>query len=701
MRHFCRLFGGLCTVFALSSATLARAESTVESTCPELAEKGIMCLDQGWDSKTRQKFYHTSQGSQFIRYEWIKALKLEGTTEPFLFPSSVEKFGYLSDPQDPERLPVGFTVDTEDSQGPINSKEQWLGMTCAACHTAEIHYQGKKLRIDGAPAMTNMMEFYRAMYRSLRAMCKKDELREQFVRAVLGKDFSPEKKDELLTEVADRLRHLKGQVGVHEWKGWIDKEEGSKEEGLNADESGPLCAEEEKNNFRETRKGRVKGDWNYVPPLTDSPVHPYGPGRVDAIGLLINELICHKTETWGNCAAPNAPVNYPSLWYTPRFKNLQWNGALKSSEGRNIGEALGVFVRFELPKGNVRDFGNSEDLFSSTLDLGGIKAMWADVEKLKPPPWPADWWGEPKPEKHKEGKDNETIKSGEVLYSQLCASCHSIMKSDTDSTSTENNQMKELHSYDAQTDEKMALNFLCRGAKPPLPDEFFPRTRALLGKLNKMKSTFKRFTSHEKTSEGWQAKLPKECKDKDQYVYKPEQTMRAHDWVTLFGAAITLKAKHKIGEAEEFSMNAASSIAKDLIKQSEEQGEKQKGYKAGPLEGYKAGPLDGIWATAPYLHNGSVPNLYQLLLPSTCPEKGEPGKDCRMKTFCLGSREFDPANVGFDTGDGDTCDGTFKFNTTIPGNSNSGHEDSKGKKVYGTTLSKEERENLIEYLKSL
>ena len=99
------------------------------------------------------------------------------------------------------------------------------------------------------------------------------------------------------------------------------------------------------------------------------------------------------------------------------------------------------------------------------------------------------------------------------------------------------------------------------------------------------------------------------------------------------------------------------------------------------LLAYKSGPLAGIWATAPYLHNGSVPSLYQLLLPP----------DQRLKTFHVGSREFDPKNVGFLTGP--SAD-TFEFKTDVPGNANSGHE-------YGTTLSDEDRWALVEYLKTL
>ena len=52
---------------------------------------------------------------------------------------------------------------------------------------------------------------------------------------------------------------------------------------------------------------------------------------------------------------------------------------------------------------------------------------------------------------------------------------------------------------------------------------------------------------------------------------------------------------------------------------------------------YRARPLNGVWATAPYLHNGSVPSLYWMLMPAAE----------RPKQFCMGFRDFDPQQVGF------------------------------------------------------
>ncbi len=106
---------------------------------------------------------------------------------------------------------------------------------------------------------------------------------------------------------------------------------------------------------------------------------------------------------------------------------------------------------------------------------------------------------------------------------------------------------------------------------------------------------------------------------------------------------------------------------------------------------YRARPLNGVWATTPYLHNGSVPNLHELLLPA----------ERRSAAFHVGGREFDPVRVGFETS---AAGGRFRFDTSLPGNSNRGHEfrdGPRGNGVIGPALSEEERRDLIEFLKTL
>jgi len=103
--------------------------------------------------------------------------------------------------------------------------------------------------------------------------------------------------------------------------------------------------------------------------------------------------------------------------------------------------------------------------------------------------------------------------------------------------------------------------------------------------------------------------------------------------------------------------------------------------------GYANSPLDGIWLRGPYLHNGSVPNLRELLEPSSG----------RTKIFYRGNDVFDPRNVGF-VSDLPSQDGRefFRFDTARPGNGNQGHEGQ----AYGTKLPQDEKQALIEFLKT-
>jgi hypothetical protein len=100
--------------------------------------------------------------------------------------------------------------------------------------------------------------------------------------------------------------------------------------------------------------------------------------------------------------------------------------------------------------------------------------------------------------------------------------------------------------------------------------------------------------------------------------------------------------------------------------------------------GYVAVLLDGVWLRGPYLHNGSVPSLRDLLNPP----------DQRPKTFYRGYDVFDGKNVGF-VSNVASWEGQpfFLYDTSLPGNGNNGH-------LYGTTLPANEKEALLEYLKT-
>ncbi|HEY0006998.1 MAG TPA: c-type cytochrome, partial [Pyrinomonadaceae bacterium] len=101
-------------------------------------------------------------------------------------------------------------------------------------------------------------------------------------------------------------------------------------------------------------------------------------------------------------------------------------------------------------------------------------------------------------------------------------------------------------------------------------------------------------------------------------------------------------------------------------------------------DGYVATFVDGAWARAPYLHHGSVPTIWALLQPA----------QARPTFFYRGYNVYDPKKLGYISDGPEAQKYGTRYDTTLPGNSNAGHE-------YGTTLSDQEKWELIEYLKTL
>ena len=113
-------------------------------------------------------------------------------------------------------------------------------------------------------------------------------------------------------------------------------------------------------------------------------------------------------------------------------------------------------------------------------------------------------------------------------------------------------------------------------------------------------------------------------------------------------------------------------------------GIERKGLVEAPLIGYNVQYLDGIWLRAPYLHNGSVPTLRDLLEPV----------DRRPKVFYRGYDLYDPVRGGFvSTGADAEREGT-KFDVSQRGSGNGGH-------TFGVTLPDTDKDALVEYLKTL
>ncbi len=371
-----------------------------------------------------------------------------------------------------------------------------------------------------------------------------------------------------------------------------------------------------------------------------SPETPWGPGRTDAFGMIFNRVSAidlSDTPVWAwfqpleqNNRTPNAPVSYPFLWGTSRENFVQWNAIAPNKLKyerleRNIVEVLGVFARINLAKSTTLGLG-----YRSTVNVSNqVELEETLVHFLKSPQWPEDVLGQIDPVKVKKGHD---------LFQQHCVSCHALAGRNSMGTIV----VSPVGVDEVGTDPAMTTNVACRTAD----------TGVLSGSR--------------------QPPIGGHKLEKTDFVSSVAANIGIgvlENWLAT-GSSIHTAAKTKPTAAS----GVVQAIPKPFRTATAVTGTCQDSLKV-----YKAGPLNGVWATAPYLHNGSVPNLYQLLLPSSQ----------RTKQFKVGSRKFDSLNVGFDT-----QEGAFEFDPALPGNSNAGHS-------YGTDLNDEQRWAIVEFLKTL
>lgn len=358
-----------------------------------------------------------------------------------------------------------------------------------------------------------------------------------------------------------------------------------------------------------------------------------GFGRLDAVTRIGNQLFGLNLRRDENYVSTSAPVHFPRIWNTSWYDWMHYNGSMAQPMSRNAGQALGSAAMI-----NLTD--SKRPLFESSVEVKNI----FEIEKLisgqqpdatrgfnglKPPAWPSDILPQ---------IDEKHAAQGAELYKSLCQHCHLAPVNSPEFWATKQwlppnsagqryLAIDQVKLGDIGTDPAQAEDQQRR--KVSLPAELGIATDVFVGAIGELA---------EKTVNRW------------------------YDSQTP-----------PVPEALRIEMNG--------FRKSELQA---------PLK-YNTRPLNGIWATPPYLHNGSVPNLYFLLSPVAE----------RPVTFYLGHREYDPVNVGYRY---DKLAGGFEFDTTIRGNRNTGHEFNDGPVkdgVIGRKLSPVERRALIEYLKTL
>ena len=551
-------------------------------------------LDQ-WSASERQTYYFTPQGTQVkgLRYDWFTALELPFSQQRFASPEYLARFGFLVDPaqkatpDNPGNLPVGFTRHQN-----AGSSEQYLDITCAACHTGELHFKGQAIRIDGGSAQHVLPStvptlrggsFGQAMVASLASTYYNPWKFERFARQVLGKDYD--------------ARH----------------------EAL-------------RKAFKVSLDTFLRTAWND----THRGLYPTqeGPGRTDAFGRIANASFGDAISA-ENYRVANAPVDYPQLWEIWTFDWVQWNGSAQQPMARNVGEALGVGATLNFFDAQGKPL-QGDARYPSSVRVRDLNKIEETLQLLKPPAWPEALLG---------SIDKPLAVKGRALFAENCAGCH-VPKV----VQGPDRPVQQLHMLPVQvigTDPGTANN---------IADHRFNLTSlqwdpAELAKLDVQLHP-----------------TPTEPLDLSQV-----SVAKGLAYVTAF---VENRAYRDAG------VTPVERPALDGF-----------GLPIGvrELRAYKARPLAGVWATPPFLHNGSVPTIYQLLSP----------QDERATTFYKGTFEYDPRHLGYRT---EAFANGFLFDTKITGNHNSGHEfraGERGNGVIGRLLQPQERWALLEYLKVL
>ncbi|MEI6200404.1 MAG: catalase family protein [Enhydrobacter sp.] len=368
-----------------------------------------------------------------------------------------------------------------------------------------------------------------------------------------------------------------------------------------------------------------------------------GYGRLDALNRIGNQVFAIDLDKPENYVGSTAPVHYPRIWDVPWFAWAQYNGSIRQPMVRNAGEAFGTGTPIVL----TGDPALTAPQFSSSVQVHTLVKMEDQLAGTEPnatggkkgftglvaPKWPADVLG---------AIDPKLAGQGAKLYNDICAHCH-LPQVGTEAFWNSKNWLNK----DGVKQPYLDVNLI--------PVEEVGTDR-----------------SHVDDLAARRVSLPPDLK--------------------LSSDSFAEALRDVVGRAVKRWYETQTPPVPD--KQQDEMNGHRLNEVAANLS-YKSRPLDGIWATPPYLHNGSVPNIDLLLSPLAD----------RPKKFWLGHREYDPKHLGYVY---DKLPGGFEFDTSKRGNYNIGHlfddAPADGAKMpgrIGPKLSPDDRRALIEFLKTL
>ena len=411
-------------------------------------------------------------------------------------------------------MPVGFAKTTYKGK-------DYLGYTCAACHTGQVNYQGKAVRIDGGPAMADMVGFLTELQKTLEA-AQSGEKQKTFIADVLNlkNDYSTAKQveDDLekwknTLQRYNVINHSETSYGHARLDAFGRIYNRVAQYAISADQLRKLLK------LAITIKGK-ESEFLLTPAQIDKVMEGIGDRIVlsdEEFSKVINRLLSKEAGYPGVdfknflrirdmiFNPPDAPVSYPFLWDITHSDFLQWNGLAPNAGpgplGRNTGEVIGVF--------GILDWGvidswwkhpitmltqnlslsswvsgqkNKKHVigFDSSINLFNLQRLESRLRDLKSPEWPfcKTAQGEyvipettnnqlkPSDEGYCQGKgtrfDEAMMRRGELIYIDRCRGCHTVV----DRSAWDRIVVGHMSDVDRiGTDPKMAHNSVQRTGK--------------------------------------------------------------------------------------------------------------------------------------------------------------------------------------------------------------------------------------------
>lgn len=618
---------------------LLSAGSLLLAACSSLPDREPVAkqvwLEQNWSEQQRQWFHHTSQGTATIPlpYEWFAALEqpglnLFGAPKMLLDADFMRQLGFIP--------------------GEINRFNQaGLPVGFSVDYGATHPVTGETYNAIGftcAACHTGQMTYNGTAirYDGGPAMTDLPQLTSVLFLSMLETRYSKRRFDRFAERVLGERNTAQNRKALKKRFSKVFK-------GLIASQFAVIRASDNKVIEADIEAGRESKILRDIAEnIADNLRNIEGYTRLDALNRIGNTVFAMDTGKLENYVPVNAPVNYPHIWTASWFDWVQYDGSVMQPMVRNAGEAMGVAALVDLRSDSPNQYASSipvKNLYRMEALLAGPHPLPnKQFEGLRAPRWPEQILGRIDPQKARQGAS---------LYRENCQHCH---LPPTDSQAFWSEQVWSAKDLSGQPLLKMPLVKLDYiGTDPGQAEVLMTR------KVNT-----------EGLRLGTRIYTGGDCRSTT--IQPARDTLFAF----ALGAVVqnTLDhwyRSHGVSVAEQRRMN----------------GDRLNCLQAGA--GYKARPLNGIWATAPFLHNGSVPTLYHLLSPV----EERPGQ------FYLGNLEFDPQLVGYQSHEED---GLTLLDTRLKGNSNLGHEFAdkpRGKGVIGRALSEQERYALVEYLKTL